>query len=186
MKTRKKEKHIAEKILTKVMESGILLNGNAHFAVHEAKGRINCIDIYNGLFSPESEIGCVQLNVNPRSYWDEEDNEHPIDLKMHLFRKSGGRVCSVYLQKEKSKVLREFLDYIDENTYSRKTYKNSYIILHKGGDSNERFGDDDATDLATSPSFKRLVEYIEENKHLILHNDKEFGKSHALTDADFI
>lgn len=40
--------------------------------------------------------------------------------------------------------------------------------------------------LAKSPSFKRLVEYIEENKHLILHNDKEYGKSHTLTDADFI
>jgi hypothetical protein len=41
-------------------------------------------------------------------------------------------------------------------------------------------------DLAKSPSFKRLVEYIEENKHLILHNDKEYGKSHTLTEADFI
>ena len=41
-------------------------------------------------------------------------------------------------------------------------------------------------DLEKSPSFKRLVEYVEENKHLILHNDKEFGKCHTLTDADFI
>ena len=41
-------------------------------------------------------------------------------------------------------------------------------------------------ELATSPSFKRLVEYIDENKHLILHNNKEYGKSHTLTDADFI
>ena len=41
-------------------------------------------------------------------------------------------------------------------------------------------------ELATSPSFKRLVEYIEENKHLILHNDKEYGKCHTLTTADFI
>lgn len=40
--------------------------------------------------------------------------------------------------------------------------------------------------LDASPSFMRLVEYIEENKHLILHNDKEFGKLHTLTDADFI
>ena len=45
---------------------------------------------------------------------------------------------------------------------------------------------DDSNDLEKSPSFKRLVEYIEENKHLILHNDKEYGKSHTLTDADFI
>ena len=42
------------------------------------------------------------------------------------------------------------------------------------------------SDLETSPSFKRLVEYIEENKHLILHNDKEYGKCHSLTNADFI
>ena len=63
MKTRKKEKQIAEKILTKVMESGMLLNGNAHFAVHEAKGKIIVIDIHNGLFSTESEIEVVQLHV---------------------------------------------------------------------------------------------------------------------------
>lgn len=42
------------------------------------------------------------------------------------------------------------------------------------------------SDLEKSPAFNRLVEYIEENKHLILHNDKEYGKSHSLTDADFI
>ena len=41
-------------------------------------------------------------------------------------------------------------------------------------------------DLEKSPSFKRLVDYIDENKHLILHNDKEYGKSHTLTDKDFI
>lgn len=78
------------------------------------------------------------------------------------------------------------LTYIDENTYTQKAYKNHHFILHKDSNSCERFGDDEATDLATSPSFKRLVEYIEENKHLILHNDKEYGKSHTLTDADFI
>ena len=42
------------------------------------------------------------------------------------------------------------------------------------------------SNLKKSPSFNRLVEYVEENKHLILHNDKEYGKSHILTDADFI
>ena len=46
--------------------------------------------------------------------------------------------------------------------------------------------DVDHGDLEKSPSFKRLVEYIEENKHFILHNDKEYGKSHTLTDTDFI
>ena len=41
-------------------------------------------------------------------------------------------------------------------------------------------------DLATSPSFIRLKDYLDENKHLILHNDKEYGKSHRLTNIDFI
>lgn len=41
-------------------------------------------------------------------------------------------------------------------------------------------------DLKKSPSFMHLKDYIEENKHLILHNDKEYGKSHRLTDTDFI
>lgn len=42
------------------------------------------------------------------------------------------------------------------------------------------------SDLEKSPSFNRLVEYVEENKNLILHNDKEYGKSHSLTDVDFL
>lgn len=42
------------------------------------------------------------------------------------------------------------------------------------------------SDLERSPSFKRFVEYMEENKRLILHNDNEYGRSHTLTDADFI
>lgn len=41
-------------------------------------------------------------------------------------------------------------------------------------------------DLVKSPSFIRLRNYLDENKHLILHNDKEYGKSHRLTDTDFI
>lgn len=117
MKTRKKEKQIVEKILTKVMESGMLLNGNGHFAVYEAKGRINCIDIYNGLFSPESEISEVDLYVTPHTYMDGEGDEYSSDFKMHLFNKINGRGCTVYLQKEKSEVLRKFLDYIDENKH---------------------------------------------------------------------
>lgn len=117
MKTRKKEKQIVEKILTKVMESGMLLNGNGHFAVYDEKGKITCIEIHNGLFSPESEIGEVSLYVNTRDvYWDEEDNERPIDFKMRLYKKVDD-YCSVYLQKDKSEVLRKFLDYIDENTH---------------------------------------------------------------------
>lgn len=116
MKTRKKEKQIVEKILTKVMESGLLLNGNGHFAVHEARGRINCIDIYNGLFSPESEIGEVNLYVTHNTYMDGEGDEYSIDFKMCLFKKVGG-YCSIYLQKNKSEVLRKFFDYIDENKH---------------------------------------------------------------------
>ena len=117
MNTRKKEKQIAEKILTKVMESGMLLNGNGHFAVHEVNGRIKCIDIYNGLFSPESKIGEVNLYVTPHVCWDEEDNERPIDFYMRLCKKGSGYYYTVYLQKEKSEVLRKFLDYIDENKH---------------------------------------------------------------------
>ena len=117
MRTRKKEKQIVEKILTKVMESGILLNGNGHFIVQTEKGRITCIEIYNGLFSPESEIGGVQLYVTPHVYWDAEDNEHTIDFKMRLYKKVGGYYYPVYIQKDKSEVLRKFLDYIDENKH---------------------------------------------------------------------
>lgn len=118
MRTRKKEKQIAEKILTKVMESGILLNGNGHFAVHEAKGRIISIEILNGLFSPNSVIGRVELYVTPHVYWDAEDNETLLDFKMRLCKKAGGSYYyTVYLQKDKSEVLRKFLDYIDENKH---------------------------------------------------------------------
>jgi hypothetical protein len=117
MKTRKKEKQIAEKILTKVMESGMLLNGDGHFAVHEAKGKITCIEIYNGLFSFDSEIGRVEIHVTPHVCWDEEDNELPIDFFMRLCKKGGGYYYTVHLQKDKSDVLRKFFDYIDENKH---------------------------------------------------------------------
>lgn len=117
MKTRKKEKQIVERILNKVMETGILLNGNGHFAVHEAKGKIISIEICNGLFSSNSEVGRVELYVTPHTYWDAEDNEILIDFKMRLYKKVGGYHYVVYLQKEKSEVLRKFLDYIDENKH---------------------------------------------------------------------
>ena len=117
MKTRKKEKQIAEKVLTKVMESGMLLNGNGHFAVHEAKGKIISIEIYNGLFSPNSEIRYVGLYVTPHVFWDAEDNELPIDFNMRLSKRDGGYYCTIYLQKDKSEVLRKFFDYIDENKH---------------------------------------------------------------------
>ena len=72
-----------------------------------------------------------------------------------------------------------------------ETYENrdwALGLIDKEGNGIASFGDRSvpSCELATSPSFKRLVDYIEENKHLILHNDKEFGKSHTLTDKDFI
>ena len=117
MKTRKKEKQIIEKILTKVMESGILLNGNRHFAVRESKGRIASIEIYNGLFSPNSEIGEVNFYVLPNVYWNEEGDEEEVDITIRLYEKDNGSFNSVHLQKDKSEVLRKFLDYIDENKH---------------------------------------------------------------------
>ena len=117
MNTRKKEKQIAEKILTEVMESGMLLNGNGHFAVHEAKGRINSIEIYDGLLSPDSEIGEVNFRVAPSTYWNADGDEEVLDFVLSLFKKSHSRFCTVYLQKDKSEVLRKFLDYIDENKH---------------------------------------------------------------------
>lgn len=117
MKTRKKEKQIAEKILTKVMESGMLLNGNGHFAVHESKGRIASIEIYNGLFPPNSEISEVNFYVLPNVYWNEEGDEEEVDITIRLYEKDNGSFNSVHLQKDKSEVLRKFLDYIDENKH---------------------------------------------------------------------
>ena len=61
-----------------------------------------------------------------------------------------------------------------------------FALIDKEGNGLASFGDCYISELVTSPSFKRLVEYVEENKHLILHNDKEYGKSHTLTDTDFI
>lgn len=117
MKTRKKEKQIIEKILNKVMETGILLNGNGHFAVYESKGKIVSISISNGLFSSNSEIGRVELYVTPHSCWDVADNEITIDFKMRLYKKTSSCFWGLYLQKDKSEVLRKFLEYIDENKH---------------------------------------------------------------------
>lgn len=108
-----------------------------------------------------------------------EDKITSIDFRNLFSAESSIKVVHVCLYNVR-------LTYIDENTYTQKPYKNHRIILRKDSDSSERFGDEEATDLATSPSFKRLVEYVDENKHLILHNDKEYGKSHSLTDTDFI
>ena len=75
-----------------------------------------------------------------------------------------------------------------ENGDFRELLVKSYrLILSKSvGICDRTLFNEGGSDLEKSPSFKRLVDYIEENKHLILHNDKEYGKSHTLTDADFI
>ena len=75
-----------------------------------------------------------------------------------------------------------------DDTETIETRDWALALIDKEGNGLASFGDRSvpSSDLATSPSFKRLVEYIKENKHLILHNDKEYGKCHTLTDADFI
>lgn len=37
-----------------------------------------------------------------------------------------------------------------------------------------------------SPSLVRFYKYFNENKYIILQNDKEYGKTHNLTDKDFL
>ena len=73
-------------------------------------------------------------------------------------------------------------------TKSIKAQDWGFGLIDNEGNSLASFGSRcvPRVDLATSPSFKRLVEYIEEKKHLILHNDKEYGKCHTLIDTDFI
>lgn len=77
-----------------------------------------------------------------------------------------------------------------ENGEYRELLMEAYrLILYKKvrhSISSRALFNEGGRNLAKSPSFKRLVEYIEENKHLILHNDKEYGKSHTLTSIDFI
>lgn len=87
---------------------------------------------------------------------------------------SGSRLCyETNVYQEVVEVLPEFYHL----TIRKKTGFNGYYQI---------LFDASGSDLAKSPSFKRLVEHIEENEHLILHNDKEYGRSHTLTDADFI
>lgn len=73
-------------------------------------------------------------------------------------------------------------------TKSIKAQDWGFGLMDSEGNSLASFGERcvPRVDLSTSPSFKRLVEYVEENKHLILHNDKEYGKCHTLTATDFI
>lgn len=79
--------------------------------------------------------------------------------------------------------------------FNRETAVPAYVFeLYKKPDAGETTGvrllklcfEVSHSNLEKSPAFNRLVEYVEENKHLILHNDKEYGRSHRLTDIDFI
>lgn len=79
--------------------------------------------------------------------------------------------------------------------FNRETAVPAYVFeLYKKPDAGETLGgrllklcfEVSHSNLEKSPSFNRLVEYVEYNKHLILHNDKEYGRSHRLTDTDFI
>lgn len=72
-----------------------------------------------------------------------------------------------------------------------ETFENrdwALALIDKEGNGLASFGDRSvpSSELGKSPSFKRLVEYIEEKKYHILHNDKEYGKCHTLIDTDFI
>ena len=79
-------------------------------------------------------------------------------------------------------------DYVN-GEYQESLIESYRLVLHRDagpGVFHRTLFNEGGRALAKSPSFKRLVEYIEENKHLILHNDKEYGRSHTLTEVDFI
>ena len=117
------------------------------------------------------------------------------DFYVETFR---NEICSIIIRNLFSK--ESSIDEIQINVYGshfgykdgayRELLEESYhLILYKNikhGMCNRTSFNEGGDNLAKSPSFKRLVEYIEENKHLILHNDKEYGKSHTLTETDFI
>ena len=143
---RKKDEEVVKKVVDKIIDSMVLLTGAGDFCV-ETLGNEICTIIIKNLFSEESSIDAIQINVGGSSF-DYVNGEYQESLiesyRLILHESTGPGICR-------------------------------RILFNKGGN-----------DLAKSPSFKRLVEYIEENEHLILHNDKEYGRSHTLTDADFI
>ena len=143
---RKKDEEVIEKVVNRIIDSKVLLTGDGDFYVETLRNEI-CTIIIRNLFSKESSIDAIQINVGGSSFGHENGEYQEIWIESYgliLHRNAGPGICS-------------------------------RILFNKGG-----------RDLAKSPSFKRLVEYIEENKHLILHNDKEYGRAHTLTDADFI
>ena len=144
---RKKDEEVIKKVVDKIIDSKVLLTGDGDFHVETLRNEIHTIIIRN-LFSKESSIDAIQINVGGSSFGHEngEYKEMWIESSRLILHKNvvGPCICS-------------------------------RTLFNTGG-----------SDLAKSPSFKRLVEYIDDNKHLILHNDKEYGRSHTLTDADFI
>lgn len=143
---RKRDEFVVKKIVDKIIDSEVLLTGAGDFFVETLGNEIHTIIIRN-LFSKESSIDAVQINVGGSSFnfVNGEYQESFIEsCRLVLHRKAGPGV------------------------FNR-------TLFNEGG-----------RELAKSPSFKRLIEYIQENKHLILYNDKEYGRSHTLTDTDFI
>lgn len=144
---RKRDEFVVKKVVDKIIDSEVLLTGAGDFFVETFRNKIHTIIIRN-LFSKESSIDAIQINVGGSSFYENGNGEYPEVLiesyRLVLHRNAVPGICK-------------------------------RILFNEGGSY-----------LAKSPSFKRLVEYIEENKHLILYNDKEYGRSHTLTDTDFI
>ena len=143
---RKKDEEVIKKVVDKIIDSKVLLTGDGDFHVETFRNEIHTIIIRN-LFSKESSIDTIQINICGSSFVHENGEYQEMTIGSHrlvLHRNVGPCMCN-------------------------------RALFNEGGSYLEK-----------SPSFKRLVEYIEENKHLILHNDKEYGRSHILTDTDFI
>ena len=143
---RKKDEAVVKKVVDKIIDSKVLLTGDGDFFVETIRDEIFTIIIRN-LFSEESSIDVIQINVGGSSF-----------------------------------------EYVN-GEYQESVIESYRLVLHREagpGVFNRTLFNEGGRELAKSPSFKRLIEYIKENKHIILHNDKEYGRSHTLTDTDFI
>lgn len=122
----------------------------------------------DGDFWVEAESNRIR-KINIRNLFSKESSIGEIQIDV-----SGNCVYSkISTYKEAVKVFPKFYHLC---IIKKIEFDGSYRILFSARGS----------DLVNSTSFNRLAEYIEENEHLILHNDKEYGKSHTLTDEDFI
>lgn len=119
----------------------------------------------NGDFCVETHRNKI-YRITIRNLFSEESSIDVIQINV------GGSSFDYVNGEDQESLIESYRLILHENTgpgICRRT------LFNKGG-----------SELAKSPSFKRLAEYIEENKHLILHNDKEHGRSHTLTCKDFI